>query len=124
MEKSFSSFCVGRCLGLWETASNFTGNLCSIYHNIFGFSRVYAYTVNGKFGTCSIKVFICNICFIATIYCICIISFEIVQIETVCTNTNFFIRSKTYPNISMWYVIIFDFFYGSYNFGNTDEYIR
>lgn len=101
MIKSLSALCMLRCLVLRDLRLYFTGNGCCIDHNVFCFSRMYVHSMDHKFSTCRVEIFISYFALISAIYRICKICFEIIQIKQFRPTSDFFIRRKSYPDISV-----------------------
>ena len=115
MIKSLSALCMLRCLVLRDFGLYLTGNGCCIDHNVFCFSRMYVHSMDHKFSTCRVEIFISYFALISAIYRICKICFEIIQIKQFRPTSDFFIRRKSYPDISVRDSFFLDFLYCLHN---------
>ena len=115
MIKSLSALCMLRCLVLRDLRLYFTGNGCCIDHNVFASPRMYVHSMDHKFSTCRVEIFISYFALISAIYRICKICFEIIQIKQFRPTSDFFIRRKSYPDISVRDSFFLDFLYRSHN---------
>jgi len=104
MVETFTSTRVCRRLVCREQRYDFISDQGSVDHDILCFSRMYINTFNMKCCTCCVEIFVGNFTFVIAIHCVSIICLKNVQVKQICSTTDFLVRRKTNPQITMWNV--------------------
>ena len=117
--ETFASFGMCRSLCLRKAGDDLCCKKSRIDHNVLGFTRMDIDTVDDKVRACSVKVLVSNFAFVITVNCVSKVCFKIVKIKEIRTCTDFFVRGKAYPYITVRCTLGNDLFQSSHDLCNT-----